>query len=98
LLEAPNRASWISDVSHCVANALKHYYAKLTLFDQFQTDSTGFSAKKLNRLILLGLFYNYSGDLTLFKRHGYTGTHGVSCFNHLRPIGPPLNPLECGFV
>ena len=27
LLEAPNRASWISDVSHFVANALKHYYA-----------------------------------------------------------------------
>ena len=24
LLEAPNRASWISDVSHFVANALKH--------------------------------------------------------------------------
>jgi len=37
LLEAPNRASWISDVSHCVANALKHYYAKLTLFEQFQS-------------------------------------------------------------
>ncbi len=25
LLEAPNRASWISDVSHVVANVLKHY-------------------------------------------------------------------------
>jgi hypothetical protein len=37
LLEAPNRASWISDVSHFVANALKHYYAKLSLFQQFQT-------------------------------------------------------------
>jgi hypothetical protein len=36
LLEAPNRASWISDVSHFVANALKHYYAKLALFQQFQ--------------------------------------------------------------
>jgi len=36
-LEAPNRASWISDVSHCVANALKHSYAKLSLFQQFQT-------------------------------------------------------------
>jgi hypothetical protein len=35
-LEAPNRASWISDVSHVVANALKHYYAKLALFQQFQ--------------------------------------------------------------
>jgi hypothetical protein len=37
LLEAPNRASWISDVTHVVANALKHYYAKLSLFQQFQT-------------------------------------------------------------
>lgn len=36
LLQAPNRASWISDVSHFVANALKHYYAKLSLFQQFQ--------------------------------------------------------------
>ena len=37
LLEAPNRASWISDISHFVANALKHYYAKLSLFQQFQS-------------------------------------------------------------
>ena len=36
-LEAPNRASWISAVTHCVANALKPYYAKLSLFQQFQT-------------------------------------------------------------
>lgn len=36
LCEAPNRASWISDVTHCIANALKHYYAKLALFQQFQ--------------------------------------------------------------
>ena len=36
-LEAPNRASWISDVSHFVANALKHYYAKLSLFQHFQS-------------------------------------------------------------
>src|SRR5260370_42376922 len=36
LLEAPKRASWISDVSHVVANALKHYSAKLSLFQQFQ--------------------------------------------------------------
>ncbi len=36
LLEAPNRASWISDVSHVVANVLKHYYTKLSLFQQFQ--------------------------------------------------------------
>jgi hypothetical protein len=36
LLEAPKRASWISDVSHVVANVLKHYYTKLSLFQQFQ--------------------------------------------------------------
>jgi hypothetical protein len=36
-LGAPSRASWISDVTHFVANALKHYYAKLSLFQQFQT-------------------------------------------------------------
>jgi hypothetical protein len=37
LLEAPNRASWVSDVTHFIANALKHYYAKVSLFQQFQT-------------------------------------------------------------
>ena len=37
LREAPHRASWISDVSHFVANALKHYYAKLSLFQQLQS-------------------------------------------------------------
>jgi hypothetical protein len=37
LLEAPNGACWINDVSHFVANALKHYYAKLALFQQFQS-------------------------------------------------------------
>jgi hypothetical protein len=34
---APNRASWISDVTHFVGNVLKRYYAKLSLFQQFQT-------------------------------------------------------------
>jgi hypothetical protein len=37
LLKAPNAASWISDITHVVANALKHYYADLPLFQQFQT-------------------------------------------------------------
>jgi|SRR5438128_576690 len=37
LLEAPNQASWMSDVTHFVANALKHHYAKLSLFQQFQS-------------------------------------------------------------
>jgi hypothetical protein len=37
LLQAPKGASWMSDVSHFVANALKHYYAKLSLFQQFQS-------------------------------------------------------------
>ncbi len=40
LLEAPNAAAWISDVTHFVANALKHYYAKLSLFQQFQARCT----------------------------------------------------------
>ena len=34
----------------------------------------------------------------LFKHHGETGNHDVSCFHHPRAIGPPLNPMECGFV
>src|SRR5215510_8356287 len=50
---------------------------------------------KFKPLILLGLFSGYSDGLTLFKRHGETGNHGVSCFHHLRFIGPPLNPREC---
>jgi hypothetical protein len=37
VLEAPKGASWISDMPHFVANALKHYYATLSLFQQFQT-------------------------------------------------------------
>ena len=37
LLKAPKAASWISDITHVVANALKHYYADLSLFQQFQT-------------------------------------------------------------
>lgn len=37
ILAAPNRASWSSDVSHVVANALKHSSAKLSLFQQCQS-------------------------------------------------------------
>jgi len=37
LLKAPKAAAWISDITHVVANALKHYYADLSLFQQFQT-------------------------------------------------------------
>jgi hypothetical protein len=37
LRKAPKRAAWISDVSHVVANALKHYYAKLSLLQHFQS-------------------------------------------------------------
>ena len=37
LLKTPNAASWISDMTHVVANALKHYYADLFLFQPFQT-------------------------------------------------------------
>jgi hypothetical protein len=53
---------------------------------------------KLKPLILLGLFYNYSDDPTWFKRRIESGNHGVSCLHHRRPIGPPLNPMECGFL
>jgi hypothetical protein len=37
LLKAPKTAAWISDITHVVANALKHYYADLSLLQQFQT-------------------------------------------------------------
>jgi hypothetical protein len=37
LLEAPHRASWISDVRHVVANALKHDEATLSLFQPLQS-------------------------------------------------------------
>jgi hypothetical protein len=37
LLESPQAASWISDITHVVANALKHYDADLSLFQQFQS-------------------------------------------------------------
>ena len=37
LLTAPTAASWISDMTHVVANALKHYYTDLSLFQPFQT-------------------------------------------------------------
>jgi len=36
-LGAPSRASWISDVTHVVANALQHSAATLSLCQQFQT-------------------------------------------------------------
>jgi len=37
ILKAPHAASWISDIPHVVANALKHYYADLSLFQRLQT-------------------------------------------------------------
>lgn len=45
LLKAPKAASWISDMTHVVANALKHYYADLSLFQQFQTLCTHIRAR-----------------------------------------------------
>lgn len=45
LLASPNAASWISDITHVVANALKHYYADLSLFQQFQTLCTRIRAR-----------------------------------------------------
>src|SRR5262249_47233917 len=45
LLKAPKAASWISDITPVVANALKHYYADLSLFQQFQTLCTHMRAR-----------------------------------------------------
>ena len=45
LLQSPNSASWISDMTHVVGNALKHYYARLSLFQQFQTLCTRIRAR-----------------------------------------------------
>ena len=59
-------------------------------------DSIGFRGKKPKPLILLRLFHHYSDAQTLFKRHGEPRNHDVSGFHHLRPIGPPLNSMECG--
>ena len=33
---------------------------------------------------------------TSSKRRVETGNQGVSCSPHLRSIGLPLNPMECG--
>src|SRR5712691_8123354 len=35
---------------------------------------------------------------TSSKRCGETGNHGLSCSPHLRTIGLPLNPMECGLA
>jgi hypothetical protein len=38
------------------------------------------------------------GDQTSSKGCVATGHHGVNCSQHLRPIGLPPNPMECGFI
>src|SRR4029453_12804527 len=38
-----------------------------------------------------------SGEKMSSKHRVDTGHHGVSCAPHLRPIGPPRNPMECGW-
>jgi hypothetical protein len=45
LLKSPTATFWISDITHAVANALKHYYANLDLFQQFQTLCTRIRAR-----------------------------------------------------
>ena len=60
-------------------------------------DSTGFSGK-IQAIDIVELFYGHSDAQTLFKRHGETGNHAVSCLHQLRPIGSPLNPMECGII
>jgi hypothetical protein len=49
---------------------------------------------KPKALILFRLFYKSLDDQTQCKRHGAIGYHGVSCFHHMRLIGPPRNPME----
>src|SRR5262249_47946297 len=67
--------------------------ASKELTDEFQIPSD--LVVKLRPLILLKLFHTYPDTQTLFKRYGETGNHRVSCFHHLRLIGPPLNSMEC---
>src|SRR5256885_12464417 len=43
----------------------------------------------------LRLFYHCFDDHTPFKRHLATANQGVTGSHYLRPIGSPLNPMEC---
>src|SRR5262249_16349279 len=57
-------------------------------------DSTGFSGKIQAIDIVEVILWSFRcSDVVQTPRS--TGTHGVSCIHQLRPIGPPLNPLEC---
>src|ERR687896_1179402 len=47
--------------------------------------------------MLLRLFETTAGDETSSTGRVGTGHNEVSCSQHLRPIGLPLNPMECGF-
>jgi hypothetical protein len=53
---------------------------------------------KYKALIMLKLISSRSGDGPSSKQHVDTGYGGVSCSHHRRPIGLPLNPMECGEV
>jgi hypothetical protein len=46
-------------------------------------------------LILLRLFEDTAGDETSSTGRVVTGNHEVSCSQHSRPMGLPLNPMEC---
>src|SRR5215831_16775123 len=46
--------------------------------------------------MLLKLFWHSSGNQPSSQRCGETGNQGVSGSPHLRPMGLPRNPMECG--
>src|SRR5215467_11962655 len=57
------------------------------------SDSTGLSGKTQAIDIVEVILCSFRcSDVVQTPRS--TGIHGVSCIHQLRPIGPPLNPLE----
>ena len=80
LLEAPNRASWISDVRHVVANALQHYDAKLSLFQQFQSLCTRMRHRlqQTRFAFLLPPKARAKGRLLSVSRQGAWGLHTLA--------------------
>src|SRR5262245_16250485 len=48
--------------------------------------------------MLLMLFYDQSSDQLSSNCLVETGNQELNCPQHLRPIWPPLNPMECEFL
>ena len=44
---------------------------------------------------IVEIIYHLSGDQRAFKSYGEIGAQGVSCTPSQRPIGLPLNSMEC---